>query len=243
MFKISDIFSKSTGTNPQSKKNEEQNTITREDSLVTVKNWYEERSDKIIVQRNILTILLIILAVFMVLSTLVIAFVVKSKQFDPFVIQLDNDTGRASIVKPNSASSLMNDESLTRYFIKKYLIARETYNPVDFTTIAHNTVRLFSTSSVYYEYLGYIRSKDIDPSLKYKQDNTTFLLVKSWSKIASDKYIVRFSVHETAGEQKVYHKISVLSYSYVAMELTDEELDINPVGLQVNEYRVDDDNS
>ncbi|MCZ6901491.1 MAG: VirB8/TrbF family protein [Rickettsia endosymbiont of Ixodes persulcatus] len=88
-----------------------------------------------------------------------------------------------------------------------------------------------------------MRNKDFDPTLKYTEDNTTFLVIKSWSKIAADKYIVRFSVNETSGSQLVYNKIAVVSYAYVPMQLTDSELDINPVGFQVNGYRVDDDNS
>ncbi|MGX6960250.1 MAG: virB8 family protein [Rickettsia endosymbiont of Pentastiridius leporinus] len=220
-----------------------QNQVDNANPLKVTQNWYEERSNKLIVQRNLLMILLIILTVFMVISTLVIAFVVKSKQFAPFVIQLDDNTGRASVVEPISSPMLTADESLTRFFIKKYLSARETYNPVDFTTTARTTVRLLSTSSVYYGYLGYIRNKDFDPTLKYKEDNSTFLIVKSWSKIAADKYMVRFSINEASGSQMVYNKIAVVSYAYVPMQLTDAELDINPVGFQVNGYRVDDDNS
>lgn len=221
----------------------EQNQANTANPLKVTQNWYEERADKLIVQRNLLMILLIILAVFMVISTLVIAFVVKSKQFDPFVIQLDENTGRASVVEPISSPILTANESLTRYFVKKYLTARETYNPVDFTTTARTTIRLFSTSSVYYGYLGYIRDKSNDPTLKYQEDNTTYLVIKSWSKIADDKYMVRFSVNETAGSRMVYNKIAVISYAYVPMQLTDSELDINPAGFQVNGYRVDDDNS
>ena len=58
-----------------------------------------------------------------------------------------------------------------------------------------------------------------------------------------NKYIVRFSINETAGDKKVYNRIAVVSFAYVPMELTDAELDINPVGFQINDYRVDDDNS
>lgn len=251
MFKISDIFSSLKSSTNKQENGQLQtgslqpNQVSNKplNALKATQNWYEERSDKIIVQRNLLMILLIILTSFMVIATLVIAFVVNSKQFDPFVIQLDDNTGRAVIVTPVSSTLLAADDSLTRYFIKKYLIARETYNPVDFTTIARTTVRLLSTSSVYYNYLGFIRNKDNDPVLKYAQDNTTFLTIKSWSKLAQDKYIVRFSITETSGDQRVFNKISVISFSYVPMELTDVELDINPVGFQVSGYRVDDDNS
>ncbi len=252
MFKISDIFSSLKSSTNKQENGQLQtgdglqpNQVSDKplNALKATQNWYEERSDKIIVQRNLLMILLIILTSFMVIATLVIAFVVNSKQFDPFVIQLDDSTGRAVIVTPVSSTLLAADDSLTRYFIKKYLVARETYNPVDFTTIARTTVRLLSTSSVYYNYLGFIRNKDNDPILKYAQDNTTFLTIKSWSKLAQDKYIVRFSISETSGDRRVFNKISVISFSYVPMELTDVELDINPVGFQVSGYRVDDDNS
>lgn len=223
--------------------NDAKNEQNQVNPLKITQNWYEERADKLIVQRNLLIILLVVLSIFMVISTLVIALVVKSKQFDPFVIQLDNTTGHASVVKPISPSILTTDESLTRYFIKKYINARETYNFGDFTDLARTTVRLLSTSNVFYDYLGYISDKKNDPSLKYKEDNTTYLVVKSWSKIASDKYIVRFSINESTGNHTVYNKIAVVSYAYVPMQLTDSELDINPVGFQVNGYRVDDDNS
>jgi type IV secretion system protein VirB8 len=81
----------------------------------------------------------------------------------------------------------------------------------------------------------------------YGQTNTTYLTVKSWSKLESkteqNTYIIRFSVTETAGNKKIYNKIAVVSYAYIPMELTDAERDINPVGFQINGYRVDDDNS
>jgi type IV secretion system protein VirB8 len=54
--------------------------------------------------------------------------------------------------------------------------------------------------------------------------------------------MLRFSINETAGDRKVFHKIAVISFDYVAMQLTDAERDINPVGFQVNGYRVDNDN-
>ncbi len=243
MNNIFGFFKSSNNSKSGSGDTQNQESIKSTNPLKITQNWYEERSDKLIVQRNLLIILIILLTIFMVISTLVIAFVVKSKQFDPFVIQLNSNTGRASVVEPISSPVLTADESLTRYFIKKYITARETYNPVDFATIARTTIRLFSTRGVYYNYLGYIRNKDFDPTIKYKEDNTTFLVIKSWSKIAADKYIVRFSVNETSGSQLVYNKIAVVSYAYVPMQLTDSELDINPVGFQVNGYRVDDDNS
>jgi len=207
------------------------------------RNWYEERAAKIKVQRNLLLVLLLILMLLVAISIIAITFVVNSKEFDPFVIQINDNTGAATIVNPISSEILNGNDALARYFIKKYLIARETYNPVDFNTEARQIVRLFSTNEVFYNYLGYIRNKEIDPTIKYAQSNTTFLTIKSWSLVEKNKYMVRFSVNETSGSQNAYNKISVINFQYIPMELTEQDRDANPVGFQINGYRVDDDNS
>ena len=178
-----------------------------------------------------------------IVSVIVVAIILNSREFSPFVIQIDESTGMATVVNPVSSEILEGNEALARYFIKEYVTARETYNPVDFDTNARKTVRLLSSNTVYWNYLGYIKHKEVDPSLLYGQKNTTFLLIKSWSKLDKKKYMLRFSINETAGNKKVFNKLAVVDFDYVAMELTEAERDINPVGFQVKGYRVDDDNS
>jgi type IV secretion system protein VirB8 len=41
----------------------------------------------------------------------------------------------------------------------------------------------------------------------------------------------------------VFNKIAIIDYDYVAMSLSEDDEDINPVGFQIKGYRVDDDNS
>lgn len=95
MNNIFGFFKASNNSQSGSGGTQTQESIKSANPLKITQNWYEERSDKLLVQRNLLIILIILLAIFMVISTLVIAFVVKSKQFDPFVIQLNSNTGRA----------------------------------------------------------------------------------------------------------------------------------------------------
>ncbi|MCC8417519.1 MAG: virB8 family protein [Rickettsia endosymbiont of Bryobia graminum] len=239
MFKLNTIFSGPM----KSDNNQNQNSAVQSNLIKTTRNWYEEKSDKLIVQRNILLVFSLLLIVLIILAISTVIYIVNSREFSPFVIQIDDSSGMATVVNPLSSTVLDDNEALAKYFLKRYLIARETYNPVDFDTEARKTVRLLSTSSVYYAYLGYIKNKDYDPVIKYAQNNTTFLTIKSWSKLDSTKYIIRFSITETVGNKSVFNKIAVVSFAYVAMELTDADRDINPIGFQVNGYRVDDDNS
>jgi type IV secretion system protein VirB8 len=102
---------------------------------------------------------------------------------------------------------------------------------------------LLSSSSVYWSYRNSLKNNEINPTIKYGQKNTTFLLVKSWSKLADKKFMLRFSINETAGARKVFNKIAIVEFDYLPMELTDSDRDTNPIGFQVTGYRVDDDNS
>jgi type IV secretion system protein VirB8 len=185
----------------------------------------------------------LILIITLIASIATIAIIVNAREFDPFVIQIDDTTGAAKIVNPTSSEALDANESLAQYFIKKYVTARETYNPVDFDTSARQTIRLLSTSTIFWNYTSYIKNKDVDPTIIYGQKNTTYLTIKSWSKLDKYKYMVRFAIQETTNDKKTFNKLAVIDFGYVPMNLTELERDINPIGFQVKGYRVDDDNS
>ena len=256
MFKLTDIleklklFKRAPTPAPQTSVNSSNTTAearpaqqVADNPIKVSRNWYEERFDKITVQRNILFVLLLILLTLSIISIIVVVVIVNSRQFDPFVIQIDESTGMAKIVNPISSEILGGNEALARYFIKKYVIARETYNPVDFDTEARTTIRILSSSAIFWNYLGYIKNKEVDPTIMYGQKNTTFLIVKSWTKLDAKRYMLRFSINETSGDKRVFNRLAVVDFDYVAMELTEAERDINPIGFQVKGYRVDDDNS
>jgi type IV secretion system protein VirB8 len=239
MLKLKELINKFKGSGVESSSSEDSQT----QPVKETKNWYEERFDNITVQRNLLFVLLLVLLCLSIVSIGVVAYVINTKRFDPFVIQIDDTTGMAKIVNPINSEILNGNEALAHYFIKKYVVARETYNPVDFTTLAKKTVRLLSANSIYWDYRGYLKNEEMNPAIKYGQKNTTFLVVKSWSKLSDNKYMLRFSTNETAQSRNTYNKIAVVEFQYIPMELTEKDKDINPLGFQVTGYRVDDDSS
>lgn len=241
MFKLDDIINKFKKSKDEV--HSEPSETKASSDVQKVRNWYEERFETITVQRNLLFVLLLILLCLCIVSIGVVAYVINTKKFDPFVIQIDDTTGIAKVVNPISSNVLSGNEALAKYFIKKYVTARETYNPVDFDSEALKTVRLLSTNAVYWNYRGYLRNEDNNPAIKYGQKNTTYLAVKSWSKLSEQKYILRFSITETAQNRNTYNKIAIVEFDYVPMELTEKDRDVNPIGFQVTGYRVDDDNS
>ncbi len=215
----------------------------KSEQAVDKSEWQVERYANIVSQRNLFIVLIILAIISITVSVIAIVHVVNSKRIDPFVIQIDDSTGAASIVNPLNSEILSGNDALARYFIKKYINARETYNPVDFETAARKYIRLTSTDPVYYAYYRFISDKTNDPRAIYGLNNVTYMRTKSWSKLDRNKYICRFSIHQTLGEMKVFNKIAIVEIDYVPMQLSDIDTDINPVGFQVKNYRVDDDNS
>jgi type IV secretion system protein VirB8 len=212
-------------------------------NIASTKTWFEERYEMALIQRNLVFFVASVSIITVAVAVFAVTKISLSKEFDPFVIQIENSTGLAKVVNPITSEILGGNEALARYFIKRYVISREAYNPVDFETRARQIVRLLSTSQVYNNYMGYIKDKLNDPTILYGQKNTTYLTVKSWSKLDSKRYVFRFSITETVGDRKVLNKIAIIDYDYVPMSLSADDEDINPVGFQIKGYKVDDDNS
>lgn len=210
------------------------------DASVLSKHWNEDIYNNLVVKRNRLFFLLIVAMVIIVISVGAITIITTSKKFTPFIIAIEENTGKTTVLKELDTKSISRNESLAKYFIKKYVVARETYNPVD-----HNynqkLVRLFSAKNVLRDYFGYIKNNDV--TIKYGNQNTTYLTIRSWSKLDDNKYVLRFSIAETSGHMEIFYKIAILDIAYNEMELTESQFDMNPVGFTVTGYRVDDDNS
>jgi type IV secretion system protein VirB8 len=213
--------------------------------LKSISSWYNDKYDRAIVQRNILFILFIIAIFAVILSNIALFTVSKFKNFEPFVIQIEQDTGKSKIVNPIDRDFLTANESMTMYLIKRYVNARESYNPVDFETQARGVVRLLSNPVVYRQYISYITVDANNPVLKYGKDNSTYVKFKSITPLvdSNNKYVVRFAIYESDGKKDVHNKIAIVEYKYLPMQLSPEDMEINPVGFQVVGYRVDEDNS
>lgn len=220
-----------------------ESTEQADDKIIAAQHWYYERYETVVTQRNLLSIILILALAIVVVSVIGITYVSTSKEFDPFVIQIDQQTGTTEVVDPLTSKVLGGNEALDRYFIKKYVTARETYNPVDFNTYARDVIRLLSDSTVYWNYLGYINNKRTNPTIIYGAGNTTYLTVRSWSKLEKDTYVFRFSITETAGAKTTVNKIAIIKIAYVPMRLNEQDREINPVGFQIIGYKVDNDDS
>ena len=223
------------------------NSLFAKKGVVSVRekpNWKLERYESVVSERNLLAAFVFLAIILILICVLALLNVVDQKRIDPFVIQIDQSTGEASVVNPLSVQTLSGYDSLSKYFIKKYITARETYNPVDFDTTARRYIKLSSTDTIYSQYFKYIKDPSNDPRIIYGANNITYMKLRSCSKMSDNKYYFRYSIHETSGEGRVNNKISIVEFTYEdSSNLSEDDQDLNPVGFKVTAYRTDDDNS
>jgi type IV secretion system protein VirB8 len=233
-------------------KNNNEKLRSKGGNVVTeVKNWYSDRYSTIVAQRNILLLLIVILASGILTAIITVKEVTLSKTVKPFVIEVEDKSGLISIVDPLTTSVIEGDEVINTYFIAKYVRARETYDAMSYAFNYNNIVRLMSSSDVYAQFLRKINDEATSPIKNYGSRTATIMDIRSIqflnksqvsqasgtgnSRIAQ----IRFRIKEEGDFQGEYNKIATLHYKFDVTAMQQEDRYINPLGFIVISYRVD----
>lgn len=209
------------------------------------KNWYTDRYQYAIVQRNILIFVTIFSLTAVGLSVYAVAYLAKGKSFEPYVIQIEKKTGITTKINQASLEEYKANESIIKYFIHKYVLARESYDVADYEYNYGMVVALLSNSEVRSEF-----SKEInDPAspknpINYGTNVKLIVGFKSISFIDKAKNTVqaRISIAKKvrgSGQDVLSHYIVTLNYGFFDLSLSSEQRYVNPLGFQVTSYRID----
>lgn len=213
-----------------------------ETAQTELKNWYKDRYQAAVVWRNILAIIAMLSVGFGVVAVFTVKSLAPLKTVDPFVIQIDEKTGITQVVDPLKKQELSADTALNNYFLVQYIRARESYEPALFQ-YHQNVVRLMSEPSrVYGVYRQSLSTDNPNSPLVRLQGGNRTVKIKSISYLDPKKVLVKVTIYETTGSGTTeIHKIALLEFQYVSIELSPEERYINPLGFLVTNYRLDDD--
>ena len=217
-----------------------------EDSITAKKNWYADRYQTVAVQRNFLLLICLISVVGIMVSVLTVIQVTSSKTVEPFVIEIEEKTGITNVIRPLIKEQFAYDDALRRYFVMKYLNARETYDGGSYKENYYNVVRLMSTQPVYSEFKREISSSNPDSPLKLGPSAHIDIKVKSISLLKNGnneqgftmqvRFVKSRSGRSLSGEK---HLVATVTFDYFDLSLTSEQRYINPLGFQVINYRKD----
>jgi len=165
------------------------------------------------------------------------------KTVEPFVVRVDETTGVVDIAARVEDMTISGEDVMTKYWLSKYVIHRETYN-YQLLQTDYDTVGLMSSESVGSEYGAQFIGDD---ALDKRYADRIVADVKILSVVPTSERTGTIRFTKTTGLRKdttrkpeVTHWIATVAFEYRnASRMTEEVQLVNPVGFQVVSYRVD----
>ena len=221
-------------------KKREQESVSK-DVLDTVKNWYNDRYEDALIQRNLLFIALIISLLTIAFCLLMIRYVKNEHTIEPFVIEIEKKTGVPTVVEPLTVQAFSANETVKRYFIWKYIQAREEYLHSTFKKNYYKDVRAMSSDTVYSRYRGAFGFNNPNsPYNSHAQHSTRTVKLKSMVFTGEKVAQIRVSIESGGSLTRKSDKIIVMEFNFRNIEMNEEERFINPLGFIVTLYRIED---
>lgn len=212
--------------------------------LEEAKHWYADRYQNVVVQRNILTLVTLLSLVGLAGAVYVVAQISNSRTFEPYVIEVEGTTGITTLVDRQSVEQFQAKESVTRYFLWKYINSRESYDVYTYTYNYSEIVRLLSSSSVFSEFRKSIALENANSPVHLGRTAKRDVKLKSMTFLTPKQAQIRVAVEETRFADNVTttkHMIITVDFDYYNLDLNTQERFVNPLGLQITGYRIDED--
>ncbi len=174
------------------------------------------------------------------LEALGFAGIAPLKTAVPYVIKVDQSTGIVEIVQPLQETTLPQDEALTKYWIVKYLNAREQFDIQRFEEDSF-TVSKMSSPKVFTDYsTEYAPSQENSPYNLYADKATVTIHIRDITFLDKDTAVVHMKrTVNMYQEKRESYWIVTLSFKYQLTPESESDRFINPLGFQVTNYRKD----
>lgn len=210
-----------------------------------VAEWYQDLYQSVKISRNRWFLIGVIALILTGIEGLALVFLTPLKTVEPYVLQVDNKSGITTVLKPlreNQENVLTEEEAVTKSFIVKYVIARETYDPQDLNR-NYDLVRLMSSGDEAGKFNESVANGNPQsPVERYKTNTARTVKISSVSFLDQKKKTaqVRFMTTEvTRNETKEDYWVAILTFRYINAPMDENDRLNNPLGFQVISYRVD----
>ncbi|MBM3579202.1 MAG: type IV secretion system protein [Alphaproteobacteria bacterium] len=205
-------------------------------SKLKIKSWYSNRYQIVVVQRNILLLFTLISMFSVAVAVIFVKNIMSSKSIEPYVIQVEEKSGIATVVNQLTAQHFTGDQAIRRYFINNFIHLASGYNPETYKQDVEK-VRLYSNPGIYADYRNRINTHALG------SDTRIEVRIKSVQFTDDNNAQIRIARQISVKDKGSTTKDEVISFGfYFAPEtnLTMEERLINPLGFQVNKYQIAD---
>ena len=175
-----------------------------------------------------------------VVSVGAVAALAPLKTVEPFVIRVDNSTGIVETVAALKETPARYDEAVTKYFLARYVRAREGFSAAEAET-NFRAVSLLSAPPEQARFAAWYRGSNPEsPQVLHGKFGVATVRVKAISLLSDNVASVRYLTESRKGDEtRTTHWIATLTFAYVNAPMASTDRLINPLGFQVSEYRAD----
>ncbi|MBM3552264.1 MAG: virB8 family protein [Alphaproteobacteria bacterium] len=175
-----------------------------------------------------------------VVSVGAVAALAPLKTVEPFVIRVDNSTGIVETIAALKETPARYDEAVTKYFLARYVRAREGFSAAEAET-NFRAISLLSAPPEQARFAAWYRGSNPEsPQVLHGKFGVATVRVKAISLLSDNVASVRYLTESRKGDEtRTAHWIATLTFAYVNAPMASTDRLINPLGFQVSEYRAD----
>lgn len=213
---------------------------SKDENLQSVNNWYQDRYQWMVVQRNLMFVIMVACVTLIFFLTFVVYSVKSSKSIDPFVIEIEPKTGVPTVIDPLSKIIYTQDEAVKRYFVWKYIQLREEFFHQTYK-YQRNMVYLMSTQDVFSQYVRTVDdSVPTSPINKFGLNTSLRIALKSMVFQDENRAQVRVKFNIEGASSGSSDRIILIQFKFESLQMSDEKRRENPLGFTVELYKIDD---
>jgi type IV secretion system protein VirB8 len=217
---------------PALKQNIQKNEIT---------SWYEDKTFRVTVQRNILFVVSIILSACIIVSLIAIKTIVEKQAIEPYVVKVSNQDQIPISVNMNSVISYANaNQSVVEYFLLQYVNLRESYNFLTYNYDYSIILKRMSTSQIFNTFWNQVNSADGVINLLGRNGSINIsvkqLIPDPSNKVAVMRISKRFVQNGNIKSIKNYE--IKLHYDFKTENLSYKDIVLNPLGIIIDFYEI-----
>ena len=211
-----------------------------EQYIVEGKAWETEIYSSAKRSRNIAWATTVFLMVCTLMAIIALILVMPLKERIPYIIEVDEISGMVEVRRSIIEGGISENEAITKFFIVKYLQAREQYL-ADTAQKDYVVVQKLSSRSVAQRYFQYFSPDNPKSPLNILgKKGRMDIKIRNISFVDADT--VTIPIKRTVirpGQKHDSYDVITLSFKYTQDPLSEEDRNINPLGFQVTAYRVD----
>ena len=177
------------------------------------------------------------------MGLLAVILVLPLKEFAPYVVTVDKNTGYLEVTRGLHPGNLRQDEALTIANIVRCLTARETFDATDYrVTYRYVGLCMAGRALAAYRRLHNATNPQSPPQL-YGYTTIVRAEIRSVNLLSPTTALVSFrTIVESGGrETAVQHWRGAVTFGYTDKEMSMADRFVNPMGFQITSYRRDPD--